>query len=261
MLFISVRVYSEESHEVLLKRDTFTESENDTKTDDEVDLSAIENSEITNSLNGSDIASSTVVASDLSTSASLNETENNSSVGDDSTLATTPLDIGSNSTYDPTESTTVESHIGTTTPYLSTENIVKETVTENLNETAPDPANGTVPVDVTESVTNATQETANTEESTVSTIDMTVKETVRQEETVTDSTTTESLTTPINTQCPQIPDTDIDPKYRNETFDLYLEEFMKNNPSAEVYKSPGFPAPYAENLNCTLRFVNDLIRR
>ncbi|KAG4076941.1 hypothetical protein HA402_015928 [Bradysia odoriphaga] len=234
ILHLVVRAQCEDSHEVLLKQETIVESANETKTEEKVDESAAENSEITLALNGSDIASTTALVSDLSTSALPNETEHIAGEVGDLTLATTALDIGNNDTYNATtDTTTVEGHNETTTTYIST--------------ASTEPVNDTATVEVTENITNATEATTNTEVVTINSSGTTVKEIVTDP-----TTTTEMPTTPIDILCPQVNDADIDPKYRNETFELYLEEFMKKNKFARVYKSPGFPGPYAENLNCTL---------
>ncbi|XP_037046433.1 uncharacterized protein LOC119081536 [Bradysia coprophila] len=233
ILHLVVRAQCEDSHEVLLKQETIAESANETKTEEKVDESATESSEITLALNGSDLASTTAVVSDVSTSALGNETDHNASEVEDLTLATTALDIDNNDIYNATtDNTTVDGDTETTTPYLSTGNT--------------EPVNATI-TDVTENTTNATDETTNTDETTISSSEVTAKETVPDT-----TTTTEMPTTPIDILCPQVEEADIDQKYRNETFELYLEEYMKKNPLAKVYKSPGFPGPYAENLNCTL---------
>lgn len=247
MLLISVRVPCEESHKVLLKQETIAESKNETKTEQKVDESSTENVEITVSLNGSDIAPTTVVVSDLSTAALLNETDPNVGELEDLTLATTALDSGNNSTYNATEFAAVDGDTETTAPYLPTASadaqLLNETTPIDLSKTTTDPDNETI----------ASEETTNTPDVTISSSDVAVKET--DPDTTSTATTTESPTTPVDILCPQV---EADPKYRNETFELYLEEFMKKNPLAKVYKSPGFPGPYAENLNCTLRFVNDI---
>lgn len=227
--------------EVLLKQETIAESENETKTEQKVDESSTENVEITVSLNGSDIAPTTVVVSDLSTAALLNETDPNVGELEDLTLATTALDSGNNGTYNATESAEVVGDTETTAPYLPTASadaqLLNETTPVDLSKTTTDPDNETI----------ASEETTNTPDVTISSSDGAVKET--DPDTTSTTTTTESPTTPVDILCPQV---EADPKYRNETFELYLEEFMKKNPLAKVYKSPGFPGPYAENLNCTL---------
>lgn len=289
MLCISVQVSCVEPQKVLLKQDTIAEPENDTKTEQKVDESATENSEITLSLNGSDILPTTIIVSDLSTSALLSEAEDSAGELEEVTVATTALDSG---TYNTNDTASAESDSETITTNLPTANTepAHETVAGDLGEAITDPVNGTVVVDSTENNANASEETLNTEE-TISESDVTDGDMVTNSTTTTElpntstnsttttelsdistnsttptelpatptptststtTTTTETPTTPIDILCPQVYE---DPKYKNETFDLKLAEFMKKNPLAKVYKSPGFPDPYAENLNCTLRCV------
>lgn len=221
-----------------MKQETIEETENESIIEEIVDLPTINNTEITvplsESLENSESTSTTETFTvlDISTESTLNDTEISANVTDDLAEDTTVVDSTSdndidNSTFNATDSTDVDGE-------------KTETFTEVINTE-----------DVSELITDATE--LNTEEITVN-ITETPTPTVTEAESTT-TTTTELPTTPIDILCPQIPETDIDPKYRNETFDLYLEEFMKKNPLAKIYKSPGFPAPYAENLNCTFRFV------
>lgn len=210
------------------------ETVNESKVEENVDLSAVEDtSEITVPLNESlenvesTLPTETVVVLESSTETTLNETEVSENTPDDLTVATTDLDTtytydSDNSTYNATD-TTEETTVNTTES--STANTT-ESSTVNTTESS-------IPIEtVTESTTSTTTELPTT------------------------TTTTELPTTPIDILCPHIPETEIDQKYWNETLDLYLEleEYIKKNPSAKVYKSPGFPGPYAVNLNCTLRF-------
>lgn len=38
----------------------------------------------------------------------------------------------------------------------------------------------------------------------------------------------------------------------NETFDVYLTRYLKENPKAVVEQSTGFPSPYPSNTNATM---------
>lgn len=265
MLVISVRASCEESKEISLKQATIEETETESNVESNVDLSTIgDNSEITVPLNESleNVESSspteTFVGSESSLETTLNETDvsENVTVTDDLSVTPTILDNTYNydndtSTYNATDSTdtsddgeNTETFTDDATEVITVEvtDIVTDVVTESIME---------------ESTENNMEESTanNAEESTAKEAESTTTTTT---ELPTTTTTAELLTTPIDILCPQIEESEIDPKYRNETFYLYLEEFRKKNPLAEIYKSPGFPGPYAENLNCTLRFVGKL---
>lgn len=226
---ISVLSSCEEPKEMLLKQATVEENFvlSSTADESEITVPLIEISKTTESTN------ETFNVTDIPTAATILETEVTENVTDDQTVDTT---IGDNSTN-------ITDSDGEKTETFPEDTTITESVTPNITTveatTETELATEIISTEVTEIIT---KESTATEISTEST---------------TTTTTTELPTTPIDLLCPQVAETAIDAKYRNETFDLYFEEFMKRNPSAQIYKSPGFPGPYAANLNCTLRFVDE----
>lgn len=208
--------------------------------------------------------------SDISTTATLIETEVSVNVTDDLAVTST---VDENSTTNATNSTIIEGEItedlATNSTDTVTEIVTNETSTEAVtdgNSTSVTENTSTSVTEISSTSVTETNSTSVTEINSTSATEISstsITESISEKSTVpeastdssTTTTTTELPTTPIDLLCPQIPETSIDPKYRNVTFDLYFEEFMRNNPLATVYKSPGFPGPYAANLNCTLRFV------
>lgn len=227
VLVISVRASCEQSTEISLEQAILEETE--TELEENVDSSnSGDNSEITVPLNES-----------LENSESTSPSE--PFVVSDSSTTLNDTEVSDNSTYNATDSTVIDGEkTEMFTEGVNTTEISTVEVSEIITVEATDVVTDESTVHTTEELTEKM-----TEESTI-------KEVVTESTT---TTTTELPTTPIDILCPYIPDTEIDLKYRNETFDLYMEEFMRKNPLARIYKSPGFPGPYAENLNCTLRFV------
>lgn len=202
--------------------------------------------------------------SDVSTTTTLIETEVSANVTDD--LAVT-LTVDDNITTNATDSTIIEGELTETLPEdlatNSTETVSESSstsVTEISSTSVTDSSSTSVTESSSTSVTGSSSTSVTEISSTSVTESISEKSTVLEAsaESSTTTTTTELPTTPIDLLCPQIPETSIDPKYRNVAFDLYFEEFMRTNPLATVYKSPGFPGPYAANLNCTLRFVTGI---
>lgn len=217
----------------------------------------------------------------------LNETEISANITEIVTETTTVIDNNNydndNSSYNATDSTgtdgentvvpetvtfelteteiisttafTNESEATSLEPEVTTPSSIESATNET--ETTPEEPEVTTP-STTVSSTNETEVTSEEPEvTTASIIDSSTNETETTSQEQETSSTTISPTSESEVTS-QVPETTIDPKYRNETFELYLEQFMRNNPSAVKITSPGFPAPYGNDLDVTFRFVCDV---
>lgn len=207
---------------IILKKPTIEKRQNESPIDE---FSTVNDISVSNneSNENSTIATSTetFIALDSSTEAIANQTENNSIVTDSPTEVTTVLETETESIVLSTEITLEE------LPATESELVTVE----------PEPTSQeTEPISLEPETTSLEPETISPEPETIPS----------QPDTISPEPEVTSLE----------PETTIDPKYRNETLELYIENFMRNNPSAIKYTSPEFPVPYRENLNITWRYVS-----